>query len=99
MADKNIERLEVHTVFTGLTRPPMILGITLDYFSISMMFSLCSFIAMNSAWYLVLYIPLHVLGWIGCRIDPHIFKIIVKNLECLNIPNKKIWGCQSYDAF
>jgi type IV secretion system protein VirB3 len=92
-----LEKLYISPIFTGLTRPPMVMGITVDYLGISFMFVLSTFIAGNSAKYLILYIPLHVFGWVACKIDHNIFRIFTKKLECLNVPNKRIWGCQSYE--
>ena len=91
--------LQVSTVFTGLTRPAMVMGVTLDYMSLCFIFVLCAFILFNSFFYLALYLPLHVFGWIGCKIDHNIFRILIKKLEFVNTPNSKIWGCRSYEPF
>ena len=93
------ESLDISPLFVGLTRPPMMFGVTMDYLGISIMVALCGFILFSSPLYLFLYIPLHVFGAIACAIDPNIFRLIIKNTECLNTPNKKIWGCQSYEPY
>lgn len=93
------ESLIVNPLFVGLTRPPMMLGVTLDYFGVSAMLALCGFIAFESLSCLFLFIPLHVFGVIACAIDHNIFGLLFKELECLNVPNKRIWGCQSYEPY
>ena len=93
------EQLHISPIFTGLTRPPMVMGVTLDYMSISFMIAICGFIMAGNILYMVLYLPLHIFGWVACKIDHNIFRILFKKLECLNTPNKKIWGCQSYEPF
>lgn len=37
-------QLDISPVFTGLTRPPMLLGVTMDYLGINIMVALCAFI-------------------------------------------------------
>ena len=93
------ESLDISPLFTGLTRPPMILGVTMDYLAVSGLISLCSFIMFDSPLYLILYIPLHIFGVIACAIDPNIFRLLAKKFECLPTANKKIWRCQSYEPF
>lgn len=93
------EKLIISTVFVGLTRPPMIMGVTLDYLSVVMMVILSVTILANNPLCLFLYLPLHVVGWILCKLDPNIFQILFKKADCNHVPNKKIWGCHSYEPF
>lgn len=86
-------------IFTGLTRPPMVMGVTLEYMSVCAMGALCLFILAGSPLYLVAYLPLHVVGWLACKVDPNIFRILMKRVDCAYSPNKKIWGCNSYEPF
>ena len=93
------EALTINPVFVGLTRPPMMFGVTMDYLGISVMIALCGFILFSSPVYLLIYIPLHVVGVVACAIDHNIFRLLFKKLECLNVSNKRIWGCQSYEPY
>lgn len=95
----SIEDLNINPLFVVLTRPPMLLGITMDYLGISVMVALCGYILFSSPVYLLIYIPLHIFGVIACAIDHNIFRLLIKKLECLNVPNKGIWGCQSYEPY
>ena len=91
--------LHISPVFTGLTRPPMMMGITVDYLFISFLCSYGLFMLTGNPTFLIIYIPMHFFGWIVCRIDPNIFRVIIKTIECPSVRNKKIWGCQSYEPF
>jgi len=93
------EEIDVHPIYAGMTRPPMFLGITLDYLMLTGLSTIVSFMLTNSAQFLLLYIPLHVIGWIGCKMDPNFFRVIMKKTICYSVPNKRLWGCQSYEPF
>ncbi len=90
------EELHVSPLFTALTRPPMIMGITLNYLALSSLCSLCAYILMNSVLYLVLYLPLHVIGYLACLYDPFIFSILQTKTHCPRIKYARLWGGQSY---
>ena len=92
------ESLFTHPVYQALTRPPMFLGITLDYLLCCAAITVCLFISSNSAWYLLAYLPFHCVGWIGCRIDSNFFRVISKKTLCHRVKNFPVWGCQSYEA-
>lgn len=93
------DKINVSPIFNGLTRPPMIYGVTLEYISISGLLSLCLFILTNSPIYLAIYFPLHITGWLACKFDYHIFHILIKRAECGYSSNQKIWGCRSYEPY
>lgn len=88
-----------HPLFLGLTRPPMFMGITLDVLSILAISCLCIFILANNFFYLLMYVPLHLVAWMLCRMDPNIFRVLLKSAECVYAPNQRYWGCHSYEAF
>ncbi len=67
-----MSEVQAHPLFTGLTRPAMIFGVTVDYLSFSAMVAMCAFIMTSSVFAALIFIPLHVVGWIGCQFDLHI---------------------------
>lgn len=93
------EALVINRLFVGLTRPPMLLGVTLNYLGIGGLIALSGFVLFSSPWCLLSYIPLHLFGVAACAIDPNIFSLFFCNLNCLNVPNRFIWGCQSYEPY
>lgn len=94
------EALETSTLFGALTRPPMTMGVTLEYHTLNLMLSVISFIGLGSVFYLALFIPLHLFGWAVCSYDPQFFIILQKKLLHLpNLPNQSLWGVRSYEPF
>jgi len=90
------ERLWGSPVFKGLTRQPKFLGVDYDYSVFCAMVSILIFIDF-SAWGMVLFPPLHFLGWVLCRRDPHIFRLLMIRAKIGKIKNRRIWGLQSYE--
>ena len=93
------DQLSVSPIFTGLTRPPMFLGVTLDYIGVSFIIALCVVMLLDNPLYIVLYLPLHIMGWFACKIDHNIFRLLMKRADCAYQPNKRLWGCNSYEPF
>jgi len=93
------QEISVHPIFAGMTRPPMFLGITVDYLMATVLATLMIFMTFNSAKCLLMYIPLHIFGWIGCKIDPNFFRVLMKKPNKFGMTNKRIWGAISYEPF
>lgn len=93
------EHIQVHPVYVAMTRPPMFFGITMNYLAIAIGLTLIIFMPTHSLKYALVYIPLHIFGWIGCKLDVNFFEVLMKKASCTNVRNKKIWGCQSYEPF
>ena len=91
--------LSISPLFTGLTRPPMLMGVTIEYLMVSIFIPMIAFGFGQSFFYLGLWFPCYIAGWVLCRLDPHIFKILGKKVRCVNVPNKRIWGCQAYEPY
>ena len=89
--------LQTHTVFAGLTRPPMCFGVTVDYLLLAGLVTISLFIVSDSARYCLIYLPLHLFGFLGCKHDVHFFSILLKRAECPTVMNQSIWGCQCYE--
>lgn len=86
-----------HTLFTGLTRPAMYMGVTLQFFVLSFFPSLISYILLGSLLHSALFFAvLYVFGAIACKIDERIFEIIIGRLQ-IRCMNRHYWGCNSYD--
>lgn len=92
-------KLWISPIYRVLTRPPMIFGVTLDYAALMSLFTLCLWLLANNFFYLLLYVPLHVVGWIACRFDPNSLNVWAKSTLILPTKNKSIWGCDSYEPW
>jgi len=93
------DQLDISPIFKALSRPAMIMGVDYDYFFISGLIVMLVFIYSTNLLAFTLFFPLHLVGWILCRIDPHIFKLISTRAAVGIVKNKGLWKCQSYEAF
>ncbi|MBB71498.1 MAG: hypothetical protein CMF50_03785 [Legionellales bacterium] len=93
----NDTQLAVSPVFIALTRPPVIFGVTLEALCVNVVVCLLLFILAGSPLYLLLFPPLHSIGWLACRYDCHCFQMLAKRyLVCGLTPNRHFWRCQRY---
>lgn len=92
-------RITTHLIYTGLTRPPMWLGITLDYLFCCFLLVYGLFMLTANPLLLLCYLPLHIFGWVVCRYDPNFFRVILSVASCPRVANFKLWGCQSYEPY
>lgn len=91
------QSLHRYPLFVAMTRQPMMMGVTQTFFVLNIVPSLCVFlITKNVIFSIGLFLILHVVGVIGCAKDERFFDILRGKLA-LSCPNRKIWGCNSYD--
>ena len=93
---ENLVRLMVSPVFKGLLRQPQFLGVDYNYCVLNGMLSILAFLDLSS-WGILLFFPLHGLGWLFCRMDPHIFSLLKVRARIGVIKNYRIWGVQTYE--
>lgn len=93
------EFLDIAPVFNALTRNAKFMGVDYDYFLISGLAVVLVFINSGNFLAFLLFFPLHLIGWILCKIDPHIFKLLSVKSSIGTIRNKSLWRCQSYEVF
>lgn len=92
--------IDVHPVFLAMGRPPMILGVTVDYLGLNSILSLVLFMLLHKPFIAIfLGLSLHITGWIVCLIDPYIFNVLSKKLDFLTNPNQSQWGVKSYAPY
>ena len=93
------EQLDISPIFNGLTRPALFFGVTIECFMLVGIISLCAFILSSNLLYALVFIPLHVCGWLCCKMDQDIFSILERRSTCGFSGNKEVWGGQSYEPF
>jgi type IV secretion system protein VirB3 len=94
-----MDQIEINPVFLALTRPPMMLGVTIDALLLEGMIVFILFMVSHNALMLVLFVPLYLASWLVCYSDPNRFKVLFTRLNCGFSPMKSLWGCHSYAAF
>lgn len=86
-------------LFTGLTRPQMLLGVTYTFAIINAILTTELFLVFKSVWVLGAAVLVHAAGWLACLRDPRIFDLwLVKARRCPRVPNHRTWRCNSYRA-
>ena len=71
-------RVERDALVVGMTRPLMMFGVTYSYFIIEAMGATVLFLMGNNLLYLLIVIPLHVLGVLLCKWDARFFDILFR---------------------
>lgn len=91
------QTLKFYPLFLGLTRPPMTWGVTQTFFVLNV--GACLILLLVAKNILLaggLFLILHGFGMACCWKDEAFFEILLGKCE-LRCPNRKLWGCNSYD--
>ena len=90
-------RLASDPVFSALTRPQMMGGVTYGFAVFNLIATLQIFLITRSVWAFAVAAVLHVVGYLGCLHDPRFFDIwAVRLRHCPRIRNHWFWGVNSY---
>jgi type IV secretion system protein VirB3 len=94
-----MDGLDRDTLFVGLTRPQMLLGVTFTYAIANAIITTELFLIFKSVWVLAAAVIVHLAGWLACLRDPRAFDLwLVKARRCPRVPNHRLWRCNSYRA-
>ncbi|WP_141243988.1 type IV secretion system protein VirB3 [Sphingomonas lenta] len=94
-----MDGLDRDILFTGLTRPQMLLGVTYPFAVVNAVLTTELFLVFKSVWVLVAALAVHVAGVVACLRDPRIFDLwLVKVQRCPRVRNHRLWRCNSYRA-
>ena len=92
-----MSQLSRQPIYRRLTRPQMIMGVTMNFFIINMTVTTIAFLMLDSFWFLLVPFVLHVIGYFACLREPRVFDLwITKVSKCPRVPNFRRWGCNSY---
>lgn len=93
------EGLKCYPLFMGLTRPPMMMGVTQTFFVLNFMLSMIFFLmSMHIFMAVLLFGVLQLFGMTCCWKDEFMFDVLFGKFE-LACPNRSLWGCNSYDPY
>jgi type IV secretion system protein VirB3 len=95
------EPIELNSLYVGLTRPPMYLGVTVTFLGINTGITLIAYILTHSFIKVpIFWVLMQALGWMGCHYDPRIFDLLLGWFESKSSSfNSSYWGCNSYEPF
>ena len=93
---------DLDPLFVGMTRPPLVLGVPMEFFGINFILFGIGMIAFASLagkalFFLSVCIPLHIAAYILTEREPHWMSIYITKLtRCGPIQNRAFWKSNSY---
>ena len=96
------EDVDIDPLFIGMTRPPMVIGVPMEFFGISFIIfgiGMIIFTALSSKVLFVICVtlPIHALGYIATEKDPHWMSVLVTKMnKCAPTRNRNYWRSNSY---
>ena len=86
-------------IFSALTRPQMIGGVTYSYAVFNLIVTVEAFLITKSFWVLPVALVVHLVGYVGCLSEPRFFDLrITRVSRCPRVRNHGFWGANSYGA-
>lgn len=89
-------------LFLGLTRPPLIIGVSYTFAALNGILSLLAFIVTSSFFYLLVLLPgIHMIGWFICLKEPRAIELMIAKFSKCNICRNRSahGGTNSYDVY
>ncbi len=84
-------------IFTALTRPQMIAGVTYGYAVFNLVLTIEAFLVTKSLWIVPVPAAVHMLGYLGCLRDPRFFDLWLTNVRtCPRTRNYRLWQANAY---
>ena len=85
-------------LFIGMTRPPMIAGVTFMYMGLNAFAVFIFFTLTANPLHLLVFLPIHAVGYAVCLKDPQLLDIMLTKLQkSAGVPNRKYWSGISYE--
>jgi type IV secretion system protein VirB3 len=92
-----MSKLASDPIFSALTRPQMIGGVTYAYAVFNLIVTLEAFLITRSFWAFPLALVVHLAGYVGCVREPRFFDLWVTRLSrCPRVRNFWFWRANSY---
>ncbi len=87
-------------LFVGLTRPPMLFGVSYHFFMINAFFGMIGYILLEDFRVLAMMFPVHGIGYYLCSKEPLFIELfMIKSSKCNRSSNKMQHGANSYDPY
>jgi type IV secretion system protein VirB3 len=92
-----MSRLASDPIFSALTRPQMIAGVTYSYAVFNLIVTLEAFLITRSFWAFAFAAVVHLVGYVGCVREPRFFDLRVTRLSrCPRVRNFWFWRSNTY---
>lgn len=89
-------------LFLGLTRPPLLLGVSYTFAALNGMVSLMAFVITSQFFYLLILLPgMHLIGWFICLKEPRAIELLMAKTSKCSICKNRMYhgGTNSYDVY
>ncbi len=85
-------------LFIGLTRPPLIMGVSIKFAVLNMLLCGIGYIYSNSIKVVFVGVVIHLIGFLVCMKEPRFIELYINKFsKCNKCPNKSYYGANSYD--
>jgi type IV secretion system protein VirB3 len=92
-----MSKLASDPIFSALTRPQMIAGVTYSYAVFNLIVTLEAFLITRSFWAFAFAAVVHLVGYVGCVREPRFFDLWVTRLSrCPRVRNFWFWRSNTY---
>jgi type IV secretion system protein VirB3 len=92
-----MSKLASDPIFSALTRPQMIGGVTYAYAVFNLILTLEAFLILRSFWAFAFAAVVHLVGYMGCLREPRFFDLWVTKLSrCPRVRNHRFWRANAY---
>ena len=94
--------VETDPLFLGLTRPPLLLGVSYTFAALNGIVSLLAFVITSKFFYLLILLPgIHMIGWFICLKEPRAIELLMARTSKCSICRNRMYhgGTNSYDVY
>lgn len=92
--------VKADSLFIGLTRPPLLFGVSYTFAILNAMCCLMSYVMTSNFLYLLALFPIHFLGYYFSLKEPLFIELFkIKGQKCSKSKNKFFHGANSYDVY
>lgn len=89
-------------LFLGLTRPPMLFGVSYTFATINGLISLLAFVITTKFFYILVLLPAtHIVAWFICLKEPRALELFIAKYSKCNVCKNRSYhnGTNSYDQY
>jgi len=89
-------------LFLGLTRPPMLLGVSYTFAALNGIIALLAFVITSKFFYLLVLLPtVHMIGWFICLKEPRAIELLMARTSKCSLCRNRMYhgGTNSYDVY
>jgi type IV secretion system protein VirB3 len=94
--------IQTNPLFLGLTRPPMLIGVSYKFAALNGLFSLLVFVITSKFFYILVLLPAtHMIAWFICLKEPRAIELMIAKFSKCSVCYNRFYhrGTNSYDVY